>query len=164
MLENLVGTEKCVGAAVLALGSVFVAASQSTSKTTADFVAVLDTRQRERYTDIVNARRRVYTIGLSLGLALGAALVWTKTRIGQQLVSAQSLYQLIIVTQLVCYFYYILAPKPQLMVVTLASERLRERWAEAYRSAQLRQSLAFVLAAASVTLACVARGTYLQRW
>ena len=155
MLEKFVGTEKCVGAAVLALGSVFVAASQSNSSTKANFVAVLDTRQRERYADIVTSRQRVYKIGLSLGLALGAALVWTKTRIGQQLLSAQSLYQLIIVSQLVCYSYYILAPKPQLMVVTLASERLRERWAEAYRSAQLRQYCAFVLAAASVTLGCI---------
>lgn len=101
--------------------------------------------------------------GLVIGAVLAAVYVWTQTRAAQgdraAYFTSIHMCQFVVILEVVTYIYYMLAPKPELLVVSLASERLREKWASAYRSMQLRHYSAFALAATAV----VAAGTVVCR-
>lgn len=140
----------CGLAAVFAAASIFTTLNACGGKAVSLFRAALTTNQRDVYDGIAASRLQIYIIGLCLGLVMSMGFVMMKSRTGQSLVSLMSLCQVVSITQVVIYMYYMLAPKPELMVVSLANERLREKWAIAYRSMQVRHYSAFLLSIISV--------------
>ena len=151
MIDITAGCNQWCGlAAVFAVASIFTTLNACGGKAVAALRAALNTNQREVYDGIASSRLNIYIMGLCLGFILAIGFVVMKSRTGQPLVSLISLCQLISISQTVVYLYYMLAPKPELMVVSLANERQREKWAVAYRSMQFRYYSAFLLSAVSV--------------
>jgi hypothetical protein len=132
------------------MASVFTTMNACGGKAVSIFRAALNTNQKEVYDGITSARLHIYIVGLCLGLALAIGFIMMKSRTGQPIVSLISLCQLVSITQVVVYMYYMLAPKPELMVVNMANERQREKWAIAYRSMQVRYYSAFLMSVVSV--------------
>jgi len=143
-------TPWCLAAIVLALSSVFVTANACGTAAVKSLQAALGPQQREIYENIVSSRLRIYLTGSVIGFLLACAFLFFKTRAGQALYSPLSLCQLVVIFEVIQYLYYMLAPKPELMVVSLGTEKLREKWAAAYRSMQLRHYVGFGLALAAV--------------
>ena len=151
MIDIKAGCNQWCGlAAVFAMASIFTTLNACGGKAVSLFRAALNTNQKEVYDGIASSRLHIYIVGLCLGLVLAIGFIMMKSRTGQPIVSLISLCQLVSITQVVVYMYYMLAPKPELMVVNLANERQREKWAIAYRSMQVRYYSAFLLSAISV--------------
>lgn len=140
----------CTAALIFAISSIAFSLRSCSSDAVGSLVSALNTQQRQQYSSITGSRRNIYLAGLCLGTVLAGLFVWLRTRDGQPLMSSLSACQFVVVLEVCIYMYYMLAPKPELFVVTLASERLREKWATAYRSMQLRHYASFAFAIAAV--------------
>jgi hypothetical protein len=116
-----------------------------------DFASALGQKDKDRYDKIVQARGSIYTSGLAVGVVAAAISFWSQQRNGRRPKMQTAVCQTVVIVEVVVYLYYMLAPKPELMVVGLASERLRAKWAAASRSMQLRQYGALALAVCAVT-------------
>lgn len=143
----------CAAAIAFTVSSIILSLNSGKTQSVRSLVSSLNAQQKERYDLIASARGKIYATGLGIGSVLAGFYIWTQQRSSSPPIASRAVCQFIVILELVAYMYYILAPKPELLVVSLANERLREKWASAYRSMQWRHHGAFALAAVAVASA-----------
>lgn len=90
-----------------------------------------------KYKKIIDERRRIYLRGYVYGLLLAFALV-TYARKLDKIGTSGGVCVMAGATLLTNYFYYILTPKSDSMVIHLEKEEQRVQWQHIYRSMQVK--------------------------
>ena len=149
----------CAIAFVLIIANVYCCSLGSKSELIKELISKLSPENQERYRKIANERRGIYFTGLFLGFILSMLLImccrsYFLTTNGSR---GGLLCMVGAVTLSVNYFYYILAPKTDWMVLHLKSVEEREAWLKVYRNMQYNYHMGLVLG----ILAVVAMGNSL---
>ena len=97
-----------------------------------------------KYEKIIDERRRIYLRGYAYGLLLAFALV-TYARKLDKIGTSSGICVMAGVTLLTNYFYYILAPKSDSMVIHLETEEQRVQWQHIYRTMQVKYHTGLLL-------------------
>jgi hypothetical protein len=107
--------------------------------------AALTPQELKEYEHIIVARRRIYLEGYLVGLILSFMIlvmnVWQRVPLGRLSIACT----VGAVTLITNYFYYMLSPKPDLLVVHLAEPRKRELWQQVYRRMQVKYHVGLLL-------------------
>jgi len=113
----------------------------------ATYLKLLDNRQKDLYSKIKVERANISMSGYGAGLLLSLLLIllnYISNR--KQSLSTTSMACLTgAVTFTVQYFYYILSPKTDFMVLHLESREQREAWLKIYKQCQYNYHLGLVL-------------------
>lgn len=112
-----------------------------------EFVAKLSQDNQRRYADITRERQGIYFMGLFLGFVLAMLLLvcCRKYFIGTGGSRGGLLCMVAAVTFSVNYFYYILSPKSDWMVLHLKSGEETQAWLKVYRTMQYNYHIGLVL-------------------
>lgn len=132
----------CGIAIVFFVGMIYTTFATDKCSMTKNFIESLNELQAERYKSIISERRNIYLSGYLFGLALSAIII-----IGM-LKSITKFQMLCItgsVTFLTVYFYYILSPKQDLMVVFLNDRNQRYEWQKIYKKMQFNYHIGLLL-------------------
>ena len=106
--------------------------------------ALIQTEQPElvqRYESIVSERRTIYYQGFLLGLVLSLITLFVFPKMS-------TTYRVCVstaITLVVTYFYYILWPKSDYMVLHMEDKVIREKWLEVYKHMQFHNHLGFLM-------------------
>lgn len=124
----------CGLAMVFLIGMIYFAFSVDKTTVAQSLYSQLNAQQQTKYTEIIQKRRSIYLTGFGLGTALAfLAILYNHSKRGSK-IRWSDLCLIGSIVFLTSYFYYILSPKPELMVVYLTTESQRKAWADIYRT------------------------------
>jgi hypothetical protein len=107
--------------------------------------AALSPQELKAYERIIVERRRIYLEGYLVGLVLSFLIIvmniWQSLPLGR----LSMVCTVGAVTLITNYFYYMLSPKPDLLVVRLAEPAKRELWQQVYRRMQVKYHVGLLL-------------------
>ena len=113
----------------------------------------LNETQKQKYREIVQKRRSIYLTGFGLGVSLAfLATIWLKTVRKTRGFEWSDLCLIGSIVFLTSYFYYILSPKPELMVVYLDTVEQRQTWANIYRTMTFHYHLGLFIGVIAVMI------------
>jgi hypothetical protein len=132
----------CSIAIVFFIGMIYMSFSIDKCALTKNFMKSLSEPQLERYKLIVSERRNIYLSGYLLGLSLSAIVIvgMMNTLNKMQMVCLTGS-----ITFLTAYFYYILSPKQDLMVLYLNDRYQRYEWQKIYKKMQFNYHVGLLL-------------------
>ena len=115
-----------------------------------NFYKTLSQEQVQRYEGIVKERRDIYLKGYGVGIILAAIFVFMMNRSKKSGMAGWGVAGLAgAIVLLTNYFFYILSPKSDYMVLHLDMESQREAWHHIYRTMQVRYHSGLLLGIAS---------------
>lgn len=138
----------CSIALIFIIANIYCCSFGNKTKIIQDFVAQLSTENKQRYKKIVSERQRIYFTGLFLGFILSIfLLICCKDYFLNTSVSSRAglLCMVGAITFSVNYFYYILSPKTDWMILHLKSQKEVKAWLNVYRSMQYNYHMGMVL-------------------
>lgn len=136
----------CAIATTFLIADVYVALDIQKSVTKSRFIAVLNESQRLRYNNIVAERRNIYFRSYLIGVGLSIIfLALTKNTKRDGLTSTGIVCTVGAITLLTNYFFYILSPKTDYMVLHLDTTAQKEAWLAIYRHMQVKYHTGLVL-------------------
>lgn len=131
----------CGIAIVFLVGMIYMTFAIDKCSTTKNFINSLNKEQSDRYKSIIAERRHIYLSGYLFGLALSAIII-----VGMKTIKKfQMLCLTGSVTFLTVYFYYILSPKQDLMVIYLNDRNQRYEWQKIYKKMQFNYHVGILL-------------------
>ena len=136
----------CGVALMFMVANVYVTLSGDTKlKIKENFYKTLSQNEILRYENIVNERRNIYFQGYALGLIMSFILLALNYNNKNGLSNNSMVCVVGAVTLTVNYFYYMLAPKSDYMVLHLNERKQREEWQKIYRYMQVKYHVGLVL-------------------
>lgn len=136
----------CGVALMFMVANVYVTLSGDTKlKTKENFYKTLSQNEILRYENIVNERRNIYFQGYALGLIMSFILLALNYNNKNGLSNNSMVCVVGAVTLTVNYFYYMLAPKSDYMVLHLNERKQREEWQKINRYMQVKYHVGLVL-------------------
>ena len=142
----------CAISAVFLIGMIYMMFAVDKQATMSPFMRTLSDKQRAKYWELINERRRLYFQGFGLGLFLSAITITSRAYSGIKLSWFPMACLTGSITFLTTYFYYILAPKTDYMVRYLETKEQREGWLSIYKTMQFNYHAGLVLGLISVSL------------
>ena len=139
----------CTIAIVFFIGMIYMSFAIDKCAVTRNFTKSLSDTQLERYKYIVSERRNIYLSGYILGLALSAIVI---VGMMDSLNKMQMVCLTGSITFLTAYFYYILSPKQDLMVLYLDNRYQRYEWQKIYKKMQFNYHVGLLLGIISAAL------------
>lgn len=134
----------CAIAFIFIVANVYCCTFGDKTQVIQDFIAKLSPENQQRYAVITQERRGIYFMGLLLGFILAMILMVTcRTYFGGS--RGGLLCMIAGVTFSVNYFYYILSPKSDWMVLHLKSGEETQAWLNVYRTMQYNYHIGLVL-------------------
>lgn len=132
----------CTIAIVFFIGMIYMSFAVDKCAITRRFMENLNEIQEERYRSIISERRNIYLSGYILGLAMSAIVI-----VG--MMNCINKFQMLCltgsITFLTAYFYYMLSPKQDLMVVYLDNRMQRMEWQKIYKKMQFNYHVGLLL-------------------
>lgn len=141
----MVCTITCSISSVFLFGMFYMTYAIDKCVVTRKFVESLSNEQRERYYHIVNKRRKIYLSGFLIGILLSIYAVSTMYQRDPSTSKLSALCMTGAITFFTSYFYYILYPKPQLMILELDDKKQREEWVKVYKKMQYTYHMGMLL-------------------
>ena len=137
----------CSIAFILIIANVYCCSFGNKTTTIKELISILSPENQQRYRNIANERRKIYFTGLFLGFALSMLLlICCRTLLISNSGSRGGLLCMVAaVTLSVNYFYYILSPKTDWMVLHLKSEKETHAWLKVYKTMQYNYHMGLVL-------------------
>lgn len=132
----------CGIAIVFLVGMIYMTFAIDKCSITKNFIKSLNDAQAEKYRSIVAERRHIYLSGYLFGLALSAIII---VGMMKNITKFQMLCLTGSITFLTVYFYYILSPKQDLMVVYLNDRSQRYEWQKIYKKMQFNYHVGLLL-------------------
>jgi len=93
------------------------------------------------YQSIIDERRKIYFMGLLLGLIISIIFLYYN----KNLSNVMKIFTSMTIISVVNYFFYILYPKKHYMLEYLDTKEENKAWLEIYKHMQYRYHLGFVL-------------------
>jgi hypothetical protein len=132
----------CTIAIVFFIGMIYMSFAVDKCAITKRFMENLNEMQEQRYRYIISERRNIYLSGYILGLAMSAIVI-----VG--MMNCINKFQMLCltgsITFLTAYFYYMLSPKQDLMVVYLDNRMQRMEWQKIYKKMQFNYHVGLLL-------------------
>jgi hypothetical protein len=141
----MVCATSCSIAVVFLVANLYVTFTADHTKLKAKFYGLLNAPEIKRYETIIAQRRRIYLEGYALGLVLSAIVVYCKYTKSLSLSSVSVVCLVGAITLLTNYFYYMLAPKDDYMVLHLNAPEQRLAWQEINRKMQVKYHVGLLL-------------------
>lgn len=136
----------CGVALMFLVANVYVTLSSDTKlKIKENYYKTLSQNEILRYENIVNERRNIYFQGYALGLIMSFILLALNYNNKNGLSNNSMVCVVGAVTLTVNYFYYMLAPKSDYMVLHLNERKQREEWQKINRYMQVKYHVGLVL-------------------
>lgn len=109
--------------------------------------SVLTREQLKIYDKIVNERLTIYLTGYGLGFILSALIIYYNRNLSSKdkLTNAPLMCIVGSVSFLTNYFYYILSPKSDWMVLHLTTAEQKKQWLNVYKNMQWNYHFSFLL-------------------
>ena len=143
-LRKMVCAISCIVAIVFITANIYCCTMGDKSRILQEFISKLSPENRSRYADITKERQAIYFKGLLLGFIISMILLTCcrKYFIGSR---GGMLCMIAAVTFSVNYFYYVLSPKSDWMVLHLAPGEETVAWLNVYRTMQYNYHIGLVL-------------------
>jgi len=109
------------------------------------FFKTLNLELQNKYTKIVEERRKIYYQGFILGILLSFLMVLIGSTFKKNLSNQTVVCTVLTVTLVTNYLYYILAPKSDWIILYLDSMKEREGWLDIYRTMQVKYHTGLLL-------------------
>ena len=141
----------CGIAATLLAGMAYCTYMGNRTQLIKDYMRTLTADQQQTYAKIVEERRGIYLRGFGLGLLLSAILLGIHH---QYLTMSRTvlLCNVAAITLATNYFYYILSPKSDWMVLHFKAKSDSANWLRVYRGMQVNYHVGLVLGIAGTIL------------
>ena len=127
----------------------------------------LNLELQNKYTKIIEERRKIYYHGYILGILLSFLVVLLSYSIKKKVTNKMVMCTVLTVTLVTNYLYYILAPKSDWIILYLDSMKEREGWLDIYRTMQVRYHMGLVFGLVAVTAfangGCYFKSHYLKK-
>ena len=136
----------CSVAIMFLVATIYLMLTTNRSKEIDDLYAVMNEKQSQHFELIVKERRDISMKGYLLGLVLAFILLFiTKGSKTVKWSSTGSVCMVGAITLATNYFYYILHPKSDYMILHLEEESQRLIWLKVYRNMQVKYHIGLVL-------------------
>ena len=136
----------CSIAIMFLVATIYLMLTTNRSKEIDDLYAVMNEKQSQHFEQIVKERRDISMKGYLLGLVLAFILLFiTKGAKSVNLSNTGSVCMVGAITLATNYFYYILHPKSDYMILHLEEESQRLIWLKVYRNMQVKYHIGLVL-------------------
>lgn len=153
----------CAIAFVFFVSMVYMSFAVDKSTVKRSLMRQLSEQQKELYVRIIESRRNIYLQGFLIGLFLSFVAVMARRANESEMSSSKKslsshggmwkdMCLAGSITFLTVYFYYILSPKPELMVVHLQTPCQRRAWAEIYRTMSYHYHVGLLLGVIGVMI------------
>tara|TARA_B100000035_G_C21018918_1_gene563212 strand:+ start:1758 stop:2183 length:426 start_codon:yes stop_codon:yes gene_type:complete len=111
-----------------------------------NFEKLLSPEQKEIYANIKQERRNIYLSGYSIGFFLSImAILYYRNNSKTKLTKTNMICLIFTISFITNYFYYILSPKSNYMILHLDKQEEKEAWLKIYKSMQYNYHFGFVL-------------------
>ena len=111
-----------------------------------NFEKLLSAEQKEIYANIKQERRNIYLSGYSIGFFLSImAILYYRNNSKTKLTKINMICLVFTISFITNYFYYILSPKSNYMILHLHKQEEKEAWLKIYKSMQYNYHFGFVL-------------------
>lgn len=135
-------------ASIFIIASIYMTSRINKSTVSNAFLSTLSKEQQEKYEKITNERKSIYYKGFFYSFLLAILLLILKSLLLSNKIITSNMITSILknkyqsgsfiagTTLLTTYFYYILAPKTDYMVLHLESKKQKEEWLNVYKTMQ----------------------------
>lgn len=133
---------------VFLVSSIAMGLMTSKMSSVASFEASLDKPLKEKYGEIVKERRDISLQGYGLGLALSlGVLLYNYTQASRSAKYSTNTMVCVAgaITFVTHYFYYVLSPKQNWMVLHLKTPEQKEQWLQVYKTYQMNYHISLLL-------------------
>ena len=135
----MVCSTSCVVATIFIVAMIFTMYGSDKTNAIRDFMRLLTPQQIVVYEKIANERRNIYFIGFGLGLlASFAFLAWNHmSKSGSRRLNRTSTICIVgAITFTINYFYYMLTPKSDWMILHIDGDSQKKAWLQVYKLMQ----------------------------
>ena len=142
----MVCTTSCIVAGAFVISSIFVSLRVDKSTLKYPLFQLLSNENKQRYVTIANERKYIYLKGFGLGFIISIFALFVLNN--NKLFKVNKLVNICFVLATsfsVNYFFYILHPKSDYMVLHLKNDEEKQAWLDIYKTMQFNYHLGFVL-------------------
>jgi hypothetical protein len=115
-----------------------------------NFINKLDDNQKNIYKNIVEERRNIYFMGYGIGFIISLFLIYFKSYFNIKINKNSVICFILGITFLTTYFFYILYPKSNYMILHLKNENQIKEWLKVYKTMQWNYHFGLVLGLISI--------------
>lgn len=129
------------------IANLYVTFTADKSKQKQEFYNTLSEDKIEKYESIINERRQIYLKGYGLGLILAFIFLFLYEKFGGN-DKRKGLNKICFIggiTLVVNYFYYMLSPKTDYMILHLNEENQRKQWLNINKTMQFNYHIGLLL-------------------
>ena len=136
----------CIVAGAFIVSSIFVSLRVDKSTLKDPLFQLLSERNKNRYMRIANERKNIYLKGFGLGfiLSLIALFILNNNKMFK-VTKLMNICFVLATSFTVNYFFYILHPKSDYMVLHLNNDEEKKAWLDIYKTMQFNYHLGFAL-------------------
>ena len=134
----MVCMKRCIIAAMFIVAMIFTMYKSDSVSSIQQFTQVLSTKQNAIYKKITDERRNIYFTGFGLGLLLSFLFLFWKssTKNSYKINRFSTICVVGAITFMTNYFYYILSPKSDWMILHIDGNKQKNAWLSVYRIMQ----------------------------
>ena len=142
----MVCTTSCIVAGAFVISSIFVSLRVDKSTLKDPLFQLLSNENKQRYVTIANERKNIYLKGFGLGFIISLFALFVLNNNKMFKVNKLVNICFVLATSFsVNYFFYILHPKSDYMVLHLKNDEEKQAWLDIYKTMQFNYHLGFVL-------------------
>lgn len=153
----MVCANSCMFASIFLIANIYMMYSCVNDTNKSEFKKTLTSKQKEIYEKIISERKNIYYGGFALGIALSILALY----IGENYLffidkknkaTLPKVCTITTITFITNYFFYILYPKSDYMLLHLTNKAQIEGWLAIYKKMQYKFHFGFVLGIIAVTI------------
>tara|TARA_B110001452_G_scaffold239732_1_gene220906 strand:- start:692 stop:1159 length:468 start_codon:yes stop_codon:yes gene_type:complete len=142
----MVCTTSCIVAGAFVISSIFVSLRVDKSTLKDPLFQLLSNENKQRYVIIANERKNIYLKGFGLGFIISLFALFVLNNNKMFKVNKLVNICFVLATSFsVNYFFYILHPKSDYMVLHLKDDEEKQAWLDIYKTMQFNYHLGFAL-------------------
>ena len=143
----MVCMKSCIIATMFIVAMIFTMYNSYSTSSIQQFTAVLSTKQKAIYKKIADERRNIYFKGFGLGLLLSFLFLFWKsaTKNSYKINRFSTICVVGAITFTTNYFYYMLAPKSDWMILHIDGDKQKQAWLSVYKKMQYNYHLGALL-------------------
>ena len=143
----MVCMKSCIIAAMFIVAMIFTMYKSDSISSVQQFTQILSKKQKAVYKNITDERRNIYFTGFGLGLLLSFLFLFWKssTKNSYKINRFSTICVVGAITFMTNYFFYILSPKCDWMILHIEGEKQKKAWLSVYRIMQYNYHLGALL-------------------
>jgi len=130
--------KSCIIASMFIVAMIFTMYKSDSISSIQEFTQILSIKQKAIYKKITDERRNIYFTGFGLGLLLSFLFLFWKssTKNSYKINRFSTICVVGAITFMTNYFYYILSPKSDWMILHIEGDKQKKAWLSVYKIMQ----------------------------